>query len=203
MSRRIPLVPTVVVLAAVALLIWLGIWQLQRASWKEGVLARAAAAEMLPPIAWPTIPLKDDQLPLFRHAAGMCLKPVGRRAAVGENASGEGGYVIVVSCSTGAEGPGMSVQVGWTRNPNAKANWSGGPVSGVIVPDSKSRIRLVAAKPASGLEASRVPDVSSVSAITPGTHRGYAATWFGLAAMALIIYVLALWKRTSRKDQAR
>lgn len=203
MTRRIPIVPTVLVLAAVALLVWLGTWQLQRAKWKEGVLARAAAAETLPPIAWPTIPTKDDELPLFRHATGMCLKPLGRRAAVGENAGGEGGYVIVMTCSTGAEGPGMAVQVGWTKNPNVKVDWAGGPVSGVIVPDSRSRIRLVAATPAAGLEPSRVPDVSSVSPISPGTHRGYAATWFGLAAMALIIYVLALWKRTARKDQVR
>jgi cytochrome oxidase assembly protein ShyY1 len=37
--------------------------------------------------------------------------------------------------------------------------------------------------------------VSSVSPITPAIHRGYAATWFSLAAIALIIYGLALRKR--------
>ncbi len=33
------------------------------------------------------------------------------------------------------KGPGMSVEVGWSKDPNAKVNWNGGPVSGVIGPD--------------------------------------------------------------------
>ena len=33
MTKRIPIVPTIVVLGAVAVLIWLGAWQLQRAKW--------------------------------------------------------------------------------------------------------------------------------------------------------------------------
>ena len=40
-----------------ALCIRLGIWQLQRAKWKEGLLARYQQAEKLPPITWPTVPL--------------------------------------------------------------------------------------------------------------------------------------------------
>lgn len=198
MTRRIPLLATIVVAAAIALMIGLGAWQLQRAKWKEGILARYAEAQKLPPIAWPTMPLGNDQLPLFRYATGVCLRPDGERAIAGENRAGEPGYVIIVYCATGAEGPGMAVEVGWSRNPNAKVNWQGGPVSGIIVPDRKARIRLVAASAPPGLEPSRPPDVSSVSPITPAIHRAYAATWFGLAAVALIIYGLALRKRMNR-----
>ncbi|HEY6048101.1 MAG TPA: SURF1 family cytochrome oxidase biogenesis protein, partial [Sphingomicrobium sp.] len=107
MTRRLPLVPTLVVAAAVALMIGLGVWQLQRAKWKQGLLQRYAMAEQLPPITWPTVPLKSEQLPLFRHATGVCLRPVGRRAIAGENRAGEPGYVQIVHCVTGAEGPGM------------------------------------------------------------------------------------------------
>ena len=195
MTRRLPIVPTIVVLAAVAVLVWLGTWQLQRAKWKEGLLARYAEAEKLPPIAFPTAPLADAQLPLFRHATGVCLRIVGRRAIGGENQSGEPGYVQILDCSTGGEGPGMSVEVGWSKDPNAKVNWAGGPVSGIIVPDRHSRMRLVAAGAPPGLEPSKTPDVSTASPVSPGGHRGYAATWFALAAIALVIYALAVRKK--------
>jgi len=200
MSRRLPLVPTIIVAAAVLILVWLGVWQLQRAGEKKALLTRYAEAERLPPIAWPTVPLDKAHLPLFRHATGVCLRPVGKRAIAGENAAGETGYVQIVQCVTGAEGPGMSVVVGWSQNPNARVNWSGGPVRGVIVPDRLTGMRLVAATAPPGLEPSRVPDVSSVSPITPAIHRGYAATWFALAVAALIIYALSLRKRWRQGD---
>jgi cytochrome oxidase assembly protein ShyY1 len=195
-SGRIPLLPTLLVLAAVAVMIWLGVWQLQRAQWKQGLIARAGAAEKLPPITFPTTPMPKAQLPLFRHATGVCLKPLGQRAIAGENARGETGYVVIVDCTTGAEGPGMAVQLGWTRNPNAKVGWAGGLVSGIIVPDSRSGIRLVAASAPPGLAVSKAPGPASISSITPATHRGYAATWFALAAVALIVYGAAVWKRS-------
>ena len=203
MTRRLPLVATIVVLAAVALMIGLGIWQLQRAKWKEGLLARYAAADKLPPIAFPTLPLRSDQLPLFRHATGVCLRIVGGRAIAGENRAGEPGYAHILDCTTGAEGPGMSVEVGWSKNPNAKVNWPGGPVSGVIAPDRLHRMRLVAATAPPGLQPSKVPDVASASAVTPAGHRGYAATWFGLAVIALVTYALAVRKRWRQSPDER
>jgi cytochrome oxidase assembly protein ShyY1 len=196
MIRRLPLVPTLIVAVAIAILIGLGGWQLQRAVWKQQLLARYAAAERLPPIAWPILlPKGDDKLPLFRHATGVCLRPVGKIAIAGENRSGEPGYVQIVDCATGAEGPGMSVEVGWAKNPNARVQWPGGPVSGIIVPDRRTRIRLVAATAPTGLEPSATPSVESASPISPSGHRMYAATWFALAAAALIIYMLAVMKR--------
>jgi len=89
----------------------------------------------------------------------------------------------------------MAVEVGWAKNPNAKVNWAGGPVSGVIVPDRRSRMRLVAGGAPPGLEPSKTPDVSTASPVTPAGHRGYAATWFALAALALVIYGLAVRKK--------
>jgi surfeit locus 1 family protein len=191
MIRRLPVTPTIIVAAAVALMIGLGVWQLQRAKWKEGLLTRYSRAEKLPPIAWPTVPLRDAQLPLFRHATGVCLRPVGKRAVAGENRAGEPGYVHIIDCVTGAEGPGMSVEVGWSKDPNAKANWSGGPVSGIIAPDRRSRMRLVAASAPPGLQPSAPPSIGSI----PNNHRFYAVQWFSFAAIALIIYGLAVRKR--------
>jgi len=197
--RRIPVISTVIVAAAVALMIGLGIWQLHRAKWKEHLLAQYRSAQQLPPIAWPTMPLKGDQLPLFRHATGVCLRPVGKRAIAGENMAGEPGYVQIVDCTTGAEGPGMSVEVGWSKDPNAKVNWAGGPVSGVIAPDRLHAMRLVAATAPPGLEPSAPPSLRSI----PNNHRSYAVQWFSFALIALVIYGLALRKRFTGEPPKR
>jgi cytochrome oxidase assembly protein ShyY1 len=196
--RRGPIVATILVLAGVALMSSLGVWQLQRAKWKEALLANYARAEKLPPISFPTAPVRGENLPLFRHATGNCVRVTGRRAVAGGNRAGEPGYVQIVDCATGAEGPGMSVEVGWSKNPNAAMNWRGGLVSGIIMPDRKTRMRLVAGGSAPGLEPSKVPDVTSISAVTPAGHRGYAATWFALAAVAVIMYAIAMARRSSR-----
>lgn len=191
MTRRLPIIPTIIVLAAVATMIGLGVWQLQRARWKEALLARYAQADKLPPIAFPTVPLRNERLPLFRHATGVCLRVIGHRAQAGENRAGDPGYVQIVDCATGAEGPGMSVEVGWSQNPNAKVNWTGGPVSGIIAPDRKMRMRLIAASAPAGLEPSAPPSLSTI----PNNHRSYAMQWFSFAVIALVIYGLAVRKR--------
>ena len=56
MIKRVPILPTLVVAAAVALMIGLGVWQLQRAKWKDSLLAQYSKADALPPIAFPTVP---------------------------------------------------------------------------------------------------------------------------------------------------
>ena len=197
MTRKLPLIPTIVVALAVAVMIGLGVWQLQRAGEKNRLLERYAKAETLPPIAFPTLPIADDQLPLFRHATGVCLRPVGRRTVPGKGASGEPGFVHIVDCSTGAEGPGMSVAVGWSKDPNAKVSWSGGPVSGIIAPDNRTRMRLVAASAPPGLETVAPPSLDSI----PNNHRSYAIQWFLFAGIAALIYFLALRLRW-KKEQA-
>ena len=191
MIRRLPIIPTIIVVLAAATMIGLGIWQLQRAQWKERLLAQYQAAQNLPPITWPSSPIKGDRLPLFRQATGVCLRAIGTRTVAGENRAGEPGFAHIIDCATGAEGPGMSVEVGWSKNPNARPDWRGGLVSGVIAPDKLTRMRLVAATAPPGLEPSAPPSIASI----PNNHRGYAIQWFSFAAIALIIYGLAVRKR--------
>lgn len=192
--KRVPVLATLVVAAAVAAMVALGFWQLSRARWKEGLVEQYAAAQKLPPIAFPTAPIRGP-LPLFRWATGYCLKPVGQRAIAGENRQGEPGYAHIVQCSTSAEGPGMAVDIGWSKDPNAKWSWPGGPVTGIIVPDRLQRIRLVAASAPAGLQPSATPSVDSVVQVTPAGHRFYAIQWFAFAAIALLIFILAVRKR--------
>jgi cytochrome oxidase assembly protein ShyY1 len=196
MIRKLPLIPTLIVAAAIAAMIALGFWQIRRAHEKETLLARYRTAQDLPPITFPTSPIGSDRLPLFRHATGLCLQIVAKTATAGTNRAGEPGYSQIVDCSTGAEGPGMSVEVGWSRNPNAAVNWRGGPVSGIIAPDRRTRMRLVAATAPPGLAPSAPPAIDQI----PNNHRSYAVQWFLFALIALVIYILAVRKRLKEQE---
>src|SRR5947209_3320092 len=66
---RLPVVPTILVVAAAATMVWLGIWQLHRDAWKRSQVARYETNSRLPPVAWPATPAADDRL-LYRHATG-------------------------------------------------------------------------------------------------------------------------------------
>ena len=204
MIRRIPFIPTAIVTLAVAAMIGLGLWQLMiRLPQKEAMLAQLAANPAKPEIAFPLLP--DDAL-LFRRAHGTCVEPVSGKLT----GAGNAGFRFIVECRTGgAEGPGMLVQLGTTRDPMAKPEWKGGEVRGTIshAPDGRSmlaslfdrtpkRLMLVADKPAPGLAPNGTPDLSSV----PNNHLAYGVQWFLFAAVASVIYVLALrWRWRGRK----
>lgn len=190
LPKRWPLWPTLVVSAAVTLMIYLGFWQLSRAQWKDALIARYAKAATMPPMAWPSAPFAGEP-PLYRYATGLCLEIVGKRAVAGRSRDEEPGYSHVVDCRTGAEGPGMAVDIGWSKDPAFKTPWKGGPVSGTIAPDAVSRMRLVADGAAPGLQPSAKPSLDAI----PNNHRAYAVQWFLFAAVALIIYLVALKRR--------
>jgi cytochrome oxidase assembly protein ShyY1 len=190
---RLPILPTILVAAAAAAMVWLGIWQLHRRAWKTDLIARYEANAKLPPVAWPAVPPADDSL-LYRRASGFCLQPVGWRDVAGRNFKDQPGWSHIASCRTGAEGPGMEVDVGWSTLPRPP-QWRGGAVSGLIVPDRKHRIRLVAANAAPGLVPSAPPSPRDM----PNNHLAYAVQWFFFAATALIIYLLALRRRQRGK----
>ncbi len=194
MRLKIPILPTIVVAAAVATMIGLGLWQIDRARQKEALLASYSTAQGLPEIGFPTIPF-DGEPPLFRRASGNCLQVTRWRAVAGQNALGDVGYSFLADCRTGAEGPGMVVDTGWSANPQSKLTWTGGIVSGITSPDKKARLRLVSSTGLGGLEVSAAPSPSMI----PNNHRSYAVQWFAFAAIASIIYMLALAKRAKEK----
>lgn len=188
---RFPLIPTLLVGAAVAAMIGLGIWQLDRRGEKEALIAQYRAASTLPPIAFPVSPKRDKSL-YFRRAIGFCVQPLGWRSIAGRNLKDETGWSHIVSCRTGGlEGPGMQVDMGWSTSSTPPAGWKGGEVSGVIAPDRQHQIRLVSAQAAPGL----VPSAPPSPGDTPNNHLLYAIQWFIFAAAAALIYVLAVSKR--------
>ena len=58
-----PLIPTILVVLAVATMVGLGIWQLQRKGEKEALLDRYEAATGLEAVTWPAVPY-EKALPL-------------------------------------------------------------------------------------------------------------------------------------------
>jgi surfeit locus 1 family protein len=202
--KRLPVIPTVIVALAVALMIKLGFWQLERRHEKEALIARYAAALNLPAIAYPAIAMGDQYL--FRKAGGMCLEPVSETILPGSNRKAVRGWSHIIACRTGAEGPGMMVDLGWSQGFDKKSGWKGGMVSGVIgsQPDHRSVVEralgkgtkpgliLVADAAIAGLEPSATPSLAEV----PNNHLAYAVQWFLFAAIASIIYALALWRRS-------
>ena len=193
MSRRIPILPTILVALAAAAMIALGVWQIQRLHWKEALIARYADAAHRPPVAFPRI--STDQSLLFRRSVAFCLEPVKWRASAGRNRAGEPGWRHVVDCRTGAEGPGVAIDMGWSDEADAPVGWKGGQVAGTIGPDHDGQVLLVADAAAPGLQPSETPSLDAI----PNTHFAYAVQWFLFAAVAVVIYAIALTRRWKRE----
>lgn len=208
MTRRLPVVATLVVGLAVAAMIGLGFWQLARLKQKEAALAVYRANMTLPQTAYPAMNPTDARY-LFRALAADCLRVTGWQVTGGRSRDGTPGWRHIATCATGAEGPGLVVDMGVGTDPNGKAVWTGGPVSGraTYEPDGHSfimrllgqtpplRLMIVSDVAAPGLKPSPLPDLSAV----PNNHLSYAVQWFFFAAVALVIYGLALRKRWREK----
>ena len=188
MTRRLPIVPTAIVLLAVGVMVALGTWQLQRKAEKEALLARYGRALTLSSsVSWP-IAEADYADRLYRHAMVDCIEVRSVEAMAGRSRDGRAGWAQIADCRLAGGGNAM-VAIGWSSEPQPP-EWSGGKVEGVIGPAGKG-IRLVAGKPEAGLEPLALPDPANL----PNNHLSYAVQWFLFAATALIIYALALRKR--------
>lgn len=185
MTRRIPVIATLLVLAAVGVMLRLGFWQLDRKAEKEALLARYAAAGAVHGVApWPRGGAAADAV-LYRRARLDCREVTGLTSVAGENAQGESGMAHTATCRL-ADGAAARIVLGWARDPRPR-DWRGGIVTGTIAPGP----RLVADPPLAGLAANARPDPRDLA----NNHLSYAVQWFLFAGVALVIYALALRKR--------
>jgi surfeit locus 1 family protein len=194
--RRIPVVATAIVLAAVATMIGLGVWQLHRKTWKEAQIARYEAARaMNADVPWPATPADYDGA-LYRHSRVDCAAVNDMSAIAGRSADGRPGWAHIARCDLPGGGQ-ADVALGWSIDP-ASPQWRGGAVSGLIAGSDKA-VRLIASPPQAGLAQLATPDPDAVST-TPMGHLSYAIQWFAFATIALVIYALAL-RRKWRGDR--
>lgn len=187
--RRIPILPTLLVLIAVGIMVALGFWQLDRLKQKEALLARyAAVGASSPDIAWPTEPHAFAES-LFRRTTIDCRVEGKDNPVAGHDLHGATGWAHAFGCVL-PNGARAEVLIGWSRDLNARA-WQGGTVTGTIAPGASGTVRLIADPPLAGLAANARPDPRDV----PNNHLSYAVQWFLFAGVALVIYALALRKR--------
>jgi cytochrome oxidase assembly protein ShyY1 len=209
MKRRLPIISTIIVVAAALLMVRLGFWQLHRLQEKEALLAHYAANQSRPPLPFAALfPIDDNAL--YRMSSATCLGVVRWTAEAGRSRSDQPGWRHIAFCRTGAEGPGLAVDMGVSQSPASPTGWHGGPVRGRItwVPSDAPLIARLFAKqpppspmivsevPAPGLAPSAQPDPASI----PNNHMSYAIQWFIFAALALIIYGIALRQRARKID---
>ena len=202
--KRLPIVATVVVALAVAVMVALGVWQLDRASEKRRLIALYAENLRKPEVALPAALRNNDPL-LFRRTQGLCLEVTGWTTTSGRDANGRSAWRHIASCRVGVEGPGFLADMGVSNDFNATPDWRGGPVAGVLVPEPVAnslvgrllgrvpvpRATIISAAPAPGLVATARPDPADVA----NNHLSYAVQWFFFAGIAALIFALALRRR--------
>ena len=205
--------PALITACIVCLTTGLGIWQVQRLAWKEGLLRDIAQSEARPPT-----PLRESAEPFRQVLAdgaflpgvaryGAEVRPVGSNAEMGSHVLGalrlDGGGVVIVDR-------------GWAPD-DFKATQPGGPqeIQGFVHPIEHIRLfgvsddlkagrffSLNPAKVASYLgykdvlpftlvELGRqgtLPEPATGLPKPPNNHLSYAVTWFGLALGSIGVF---------------
>lgn len=183
--RELPIVATIVVLAAVVTMIALGFWQLGRLQEKEAQLAIYSAAQTDGSvIAYP----KDRaslEAALYRRSRFECAQVTDILSVSGSSANGRSGWAHKAECVL-PDGATGEVALGWSRDPAAPP-YTGGTVTGIIAPGG----RIVADPPLAGLEPLAEPDPADI----PNNHIAYAGQWFFFALTALVVFFLAVKRR--------
>ena len=199
MKRRLPIIPTLLVALAVATMIALGFWQLGRAQWKNQLLEDYAAAANKPAVEFPVERSKAADTYYFRKTKAYCYAPSDRTTIAGRNMDKQSGLAHLVTCRSFDPSTSMPENqyrmtyhavLGWSDD-MAEPAWSGGLLTGTLMPDTQTGLRLVADPPVAGLQANETPNLDDI----PNNHLAYAGQWFFFALVAIIIYILALRRR--------
>lgn len=213
-------------LGGMAILLWLGTWQLQRLSWKEGVLAQINARIAAAPVDLPSDldPERDRYLPVqtsgrFEGAPIRVLASMKQVGAVhrliAPFVTGSGRRILVdvgwIPANTPPQPmPQEQMEIignlhwpretdGFTPEPDLNANlWFARDVPDMASAlDTEPTLIVLRDLPETGLQSTPMP-VDTVG--IPNDHLQYAITWFSLAAiwggMSLLFEV-----RTRRKQK--
>lgn len=224
MGLRLRLVPTLIALPALAVLIGLGVWQLERREWKLDLIARAEARLAAAPVPLEDA-LEDTAANEFAHVrfTGTFDHAHERRLFTTRTGLGPGyGIVTPLRLTDGrwvlvdrgfvpaplaepasrAEGQkeGQAEIVGWLRLPE--------PRGAFTPPDDPAHALFYARDPVAmgqGLPYALAAPIVVVADETPNpggwpkggmtlnftnNHLAYAVTWFSLALILAVIFVL-------------
>ncbi|WP_298337357.1 SURF1 family cytochrome oxidase biogenesis protein [uncultured Erythrobacter sp.] len=215
MIRQFLVIPTILVVAAAGVMVWLGFWQLGRADEKAALMA-LYDANLEKPTLQDFRPFSDDDDPLssrkfhetrfddmlFRRVEMPCPNPGQWSAVAGRNNRGQTGYVHKFVCEsiendffTGEEiGVRAFATIGWSSAP-ARPHWKGGNVEGLLA-RSGDGVQVFASEPLADLQPLAKPDPNDL----PNNHLAYAGQWFFFAITALVIYFLAIRTKLAKRD---
>jgi len=205
LPRHWPLFPTLLVVGAIITMIALGFWQLRRAEQKQAAIAELRENPLKPAISYPELgPVSAGAM--FRRSSVNCLSVESWKAEAGRAADNDIGFRYVAHCRTGAEGPGALVALGVGDRPDLTIRWDGGEVAGWITRETDHSTMIEKALGRAPvllpMLLAEQPPVEQLKPMAPPTadnvtdnHIAYAVQWFFFAAVAAIIYVLALRRR--------
>ncbi len=183
--REVPVISTLIVLAAAITMIWLGFWQLDRMKEKNALLASYSAVPAdLAPMDYPNGEAAIERA-LYRPVRAECAEVTDIRGTAGTSATGTKGWAAMAQCTL-ADGQSAPVALGWSAKPDLPA-FDGGAVTGTLAPGG----RIVADPALAGLQRLAKPDPADL----PNNHLAYAGQWFFFALTALAIYAIALRAR--------
>ncbi len=223
MTRRL-IAPLAFGLGGIAILLALGVWQLQRLAWKEGILAEIAARTEAAPVAIPAAPTEAEH-EYLRVAAAGALEPGELHVYTSAPPRGVG-YRVIAPFRL-EDGRLVLLDRGFVPIADKVATRPPGPirVEGSLLwpdetdsftspPDREKNIWFARDVPlmaeALGTEpvmvvAAATDDPEGPMPIPPGVnirndHLEYAVTWFGLAAVWALMTVYLLWRIKRRID---
>lgn len=196
MIKRLPIIPTIVVVTAAAVMVWLGFWQLGRAEEKAALIEQYEAGTISQDLVpFPTS--GDGSEVWFRRSEVECVNGRETEAVAGTSAKGAKGWAYRTECET-LDGNVITIDHGFSRDLRRDMIGPGRTV-GMIAPGP----RLISESPPvpamhgdEGLEPLAKPDPNDL----PNNHLAYAGQWFFFALTALIIYWLAIRSRLAKRD---
>jgi len=189
--RRLPILSTLLVLAAVGVMIALGLWQLDRKAQKEAMLARYAVAQTLSAeVPWPSNPA-EQELALFRRTTLDC-RVAGKDAPLaGYDRRGTVGWAHTVTCEL-PNGARAETAGTW---PRVTAYPRMAELAQALSVDSRrleSRVLLLDEQAAAGFQRGWKPFVKG-----PEQNWSYAIQWWSFAILLLVLYVVMNLKKRS------
>lgn len=199
MIRRLPIMPTILVLAAAGVMVALGVWQLGRAEEKAQMIAEFEAQAEL----GETFRIRSGvDGEIYSSVEMPCPEPANWQAVAGRNSLGQSGYVHRYECQYTPVGISIHegrfvttfADVGWSRSPE-EPSFSGAIIIGTLVALGDD-YKVVASEPLAGLQPLAKPDPKDL----PNNHLAYAGQWFFFALTALVIYWFAVRARLAKRD---
>ncbi len=216
------IVPLVFGIAGFAILVGLGLWQLQRLEWKRGVIATIEARLAEPPGAVPPAP--TEAADEYRRVAASGVIGSGEIHVYTATPSGGVGYRVIAPFTL-EDGRAILLDRGFApiaekdgARPTGPARVEGAllwPDDGSGGPPDLDRNVWIARDPAAMaatlgtepvllvVERSAPPDGLLPLPVTvdiPNRHLEYVVTWFGLAAVWAGMTAYLLWRIRHRTD---